>query len=124
MSNVRLEDRLRADGMLSVKWSGTVTRLRNFGIKVEKHDDAVVSTLSIPGMVPPAKGNGTKGTRSWWAPAWAVLVSEAEPLAEEARDWALEKGALDDDFRAALEVITTFGDRKRMAEFVQELWEP
>ncbi len=107
--------RLRDHGLLPVKWAGTVNRLRRAGVQVEKHPEAFVSARPIPGQ--------RQEPAVEWAPRWAVLVAEADPCAEEARDWALDRAANDEDFKLALETIAALGgDRFKMAGFVMAQW--
>lgn len=108
---------LREHGMLPVKLSVTVKRFKELGIAVEKRDDARV--------VRP--GGGSEVT-SWWAPRWAVLVSEASPCNDAAIDAALVRGARDAEFAAAIDTIGSLADvkraREKVADYIMEFWEP
>lgn len=119
---------LRDQGWLPVKWKGAIRRLQELGIEVQKREDArVAATKDIPGTASEGQAAGTPIVMHW-APRWAVLVYEAEPCNETARDWALERAAKDEEFRQALETIATLsenqGTRERMANYIMELWEP
>jgi hypothetical protein len=115
---------LREQGMLPLRWAGSRARLEAHGIKVETRTDAVVTDAheDVPGRV--ANGDSDE---SLWAPRWAVLVVEAEPCNEGAVDWALARAVKDADFRDALDTIAAMATeqaRRRMADYVMEIWEP
>jgi hypothetical protein len=109
---------LRDEGWLPIKWAGTISRFKELGIEVKDRPDI----FTKPGDRPGATTGGEAG--SLWGPRWAVLVAEAEPCNEDARDWALARGALDEEFRDGLMTVALFGDRSRMATYVMEVWQP
>lgn len=115
---------LREAGYLPVKWKGTVARLKALGIEVQKRDDARTASSSNPA----AAGGGGVSVTSYWAPRWAVLVSEAEPCNETAREWALEEATKNEPMRQALETISRLTDnvaaRAKMADYIMEIWTP
>lgn len=84
------------------------------GRQLEHKPVAHVHSTGIPGG----------DERDWWAPAWAVLLIEAEPCSEQAREQAIERATRDTEFRDALMTIAGFDDRKKMADFIHEHWEP
>ncbi len=115
--------KLRDSGLLPIRWDGTVARLRDVGIKVESHTDVDASpsrSMAIPGQ---------NMQNTWWGPRWAVLVAEADPCNETAKDWALAHAAANEEFRDALDTIARLiGDgarpRQKIADFVMEMWTP
>ncbi len=117
LSVVSLNKRLREAGFSPIAWAGSETRLLEAGVTVTAEPDAYVSAKhKTPGMADPKK--------HLWAPTWAVLVTEADPCNEAARDWALSHAVKDDEFRAALETVAGVGDRRKMADFIMAMWEP
>ncbi len=113
--------KLRARGLLPLKWVGTRSTLADHGITVERHDDADVVRSDVPGQ---EMGGGV----TWWAVRWAVLLAEADPLNEAARSWAFTKAQSDTAFKDALDAFATLADshkaREKMAALVLEAWEP
>lgn len=108
--------RLRDAGLLPLKWMGTEQRLKRVGIRVERHPEARTSGAGPRMSSHPSLNDA-------WGPAWAVLVAEADPCGEEARDWALERAVKDETFRAALEAIAALeGNRVKMAAFIMGQW--
>ena len=117
--------RLRNAGWLPIRWHGTLTRFRELGIEIQVHRDTFVQRHDGQGFGKQDRAPGRiTGEDDHWGPAWAVLVAEAEPCNETARDWALARGAIDNEFRDALMTIAIYGDRRRMADYVMEVWNP
>lgn len=116
-ANQRLRDR----GLLPIKWQGTITRFRELGIPITEDAEAFVKTSTRPGAMP-------GGVGSSWGPRWAVLVAEADPCNEDARDAMLRRAVADPEVKAALETIAVLADnglaRQKMADYVMELWNP
>lgn len=124
VANVQTENaKLRANGMLPLRWDGARHMLKEAGVPVEQKNAYVEQyKKDIPGQV------AVVGDLGWWAPRWAVLLVEGEPCNDDAREWALAKAMSDPEFKGALEAFATLADGKRareqMAEFVMAQWEP
>lgn len=117
LASKTLNRKLREDGLMPVTWKGTVARLREGGIEVKLEKSVPVAPLVRPGS--------REGERAHWAPAWAVLVAEAEPCNETAREWALRHAVENPEFAAELDTLARLGcDRRKMGEYVMERWEP
>ncbi len=123
-SESSINARLRARGLMPLRWGGTRERLTAVGVEIELHPEALASATRSGGQAVP----GTDMTNTHWAAAWAVCIAEAEPCSEDARDWALEKAARDEDFRGAIDTIVRLGGtataRGSVADFVMEMWTP
>lgn len=113
---------------MPLKWAGTRARLKELGIEIQRHEDARVAGTGIPGTLGAGPAAGEAGTEvtSWWAPRWAVLVCEADPCNDDAKDWALARAVAEEEFKNTLDTIAMLADvteaRVKMAAFVMEMW--
>ncbi len=117
-----LNRRLRDAGLLPIRWDGTLSRLRDVGVPVESHPEVEESWVSGGKSIP-----GQNLQNTWWAPRWAVLVAEADPCSEDAKDWALAHAYRDEEFRDALDSLARLiadgqRPRQKMADFVMAEW--
>jgi hypothetical protein len=117
------QSELYAKGLLPLRWASTLDRLRKVGIVVESHWCIPSRRLAHAGI------GGQDTSNSLWAPRWAVLIAEADPCNDEARDQALTRARRDSHFLEAVDALAQLLDdhgnrRARMADFIMETWEP
>ena len=111
--------RLRATGLLPVRLAGTIARLREAGVPFAK-SNAHVHASKLPGASP----------SGYWAPGWAVMICEAEPVADAARDWAMAEALRNEDFKRAIDALVRLVDPAKrtlsmtIADFIMEAWTP
>lgn len=108
--------RLLARGMTPVRWAGTRSLLRHFGNRVELEQHPYIR-VSLTG----SKG---EDDGRWWASAWAVFIAEAEPCAEAAREQAVRRAFVDDEFVEAAKTVAQLGDRAKFADWLMAEWNP
>jgi hypothetical protein len=124
-----MEQLLREQGLMPVRWPSARVRLSEAGIPPRTYSS--VKT----GYAGPLATPGIDLSNKWWAPSWAVLVAECDPCKDEAKVWMLKRAVREPEVKAQLEALATLmlksfvptesvGVRTRFADVVMELWNP
>ena len=109
MSRKKKLNKMVAKGLAPIRWAGTEERLREVGIRI---------TTTQPIFV----GGQPNNHATKFAPIWAVLICEAEPLSEEAREWALAQAMNGGEVKDAIDVMVLLTPaRYQFATFIEEL---
>lgn len=107
-------------GFTPIRWGYTVNRLKALGVScIQGKSKRDPRDSIIPGH----------SKKLMFAPTWAVLIAEAEPVQDAVIAWALSRALTDETFRRAIETIimlntTSARPRATVASYILEMWKP